>query len=212
MPSVKDYKSKKPHHASGKPERRDKTTDFAKAMAPRSAKRRPGREAKVDQDIKRHQEFAATAESDLQIVDVESGETQSPRHDEPELSAAAENLADESPAEEMSGYETETENTSQTNKIHIDFFGSQVLRSRFPKVFSNLESVATDWVHGGDFKDLQVGHPLADFVATTGLKRAKELEKQILESPTTEKVAMKVFEAGLKAQGIFEGIKGKLKK
>jgi hypothetical protein len=203
MPSVKDYKSKKSHKSNSVPSRKKQEKSFSEAMTPKSTPRRPGRE-KVTEPSE------LPFETDVHVVNVETGEVEAASF---ESAAAAEATETEIESDnQQSSEDSLSEDSSSKNRVHLDFYGSQILRARFPKVFNNLETVATDWINNGNFKDLEVGHPLADFFAAKGLRRAKDLETQILESPTTEKVAMKVFEVGLKAQGLVEEIKGKLKK
>lgn len=97
-------------------------------------------------------------------------------------------------------------------KIEIRFAGSEYLRAQFPKSFEVAETVASDWVNNGNFEGLPIDNPLAQFVASKGLQKAKEVEKKVLESPVTEKIAMKAFEVGLKAQSQIQELKKKLQK
>ena len=96
-------------------------------------------------------------------------------------------------------------------KVEINFKGSEVLRAKFPKTFNLAESVAGHWTTDGQFEDLPIEQPLAQYFAAKGLKKAKQLEKRVLESPTTEKVAMKALEAGMKAQEIISQVRAKIK-
>ncbi len=106
--------------------------------------------------------------------------------------------------------EEEFTESDETEKVEINFKGSELLRSRFPKPFKFAEAVATDWVHEGSFENLPVGHPLAQWAAQKGLSKAKQLEKKVLESPQLEKVAMSALTWGMKAQGIFQKMKSKV--
>jgi hypothetical protein len=67
-------------------------------------------------------------------------------------------------------------------------------------------------VHDGRFEDLPLGHPLAQYFAAKGLRKAKEMEKKVLESPVTEKIAMQALTAGMKAQEIISQVRSKMKK
>jgi hypothetical protein len=95
-------------------------------------------------------------------------------------------------------------------RVEVQFYGSEVLRARFPKPFELVESVATDWVNDGKFEGLPVGHPLLQFFVAKALQKAKEVEKNVMNSPITEKIAMKVFEAGIKAQGTVRDLKSQV--
>jgi hypothetical protein len=69
----------------------------------------------------------------------------------------------------------------ETEKVRLEFYGSELLRDRAPKAFQILDSVATDWKNDGDFKALPVGHPVLQIVAAEGLSRAKKIEKTLEE-------------------------------
>lgn len=136
------------------------------------------------------QEIEAS-EADIQVVDVQEGPVTGTQFEEP--------IGEEA-------------NANAGPKVEIKFSGSETIRARFPQPFDIVEAVATDWVHGGNFEKLPIDHPLAQYVAKTGLQKAKEIEKKVLESPVTEKVAMQVLTAGMKAQGLFEKVRSKIKK
>ena len=105
--------------------------------------------------------------------------------------------------------ESEFTDNEEISKIEINFKGSELLRSKFPKPFEVAEAVATEWVNGGDFENLPVGHPLAQWAAQKGLTKAKEMEKKILESPALEKVAYQALTLGMKAQSFVGKMKSK---
>lgn len=152
-----------------------------KVTRPKNA-RRPGKESE---------------ESDIRVIEVEEGE----------VKAAA---ATESATEEATEQAHSFASADQASRVEVQFYGSEVLRARFPKPFELVESVATDWVNDGKFEGLPVGHPLLQFFAAKGLQKAKEVEKNVMNSPTTEKIAMKVFEAGIKAQGTVQELKSQV--
>ncbi len=109
--------------------------------------------------------------------------------------------------------ETEEVHQSEVHpKMELRFTGSEYLRAQFPKSFEIAETVASDWVHNGNFEGLPIENPLAQFLASKGLQKAKEVEKKVLESPVTEKIAMKAFETGLKVQSQIQEIKKKINK
>jgi hypothetical protein len=182
MPSTKDFKVTKANGAQ--------PTD-SKPHA--KAKRRPGREPLPESEEK------------VSVVDVENGvvnETKA-KSNEPKESMMSEFKA-----------ETQTEEAqakAQGPKVEIKFSGSEVLRAKFPKTFDLAESIAGHWVSDGQFEDLPIEQPLAQYFAAKGLKKAKSIEKKVMESPTTEKVAMKALEAGMKAQEIISQVREKMK-
>jgi hypothetical protein len=96
-------------------------------------------------------------------------------------------------------------------KVEISFTGSEILRAKLPKPFAVAEAVATDWVNDGKFEDLQIGHPLAQMAASAGLKKAKEIEKKLIESGVIEKVAMQALTAAMKAQSEINSIREQVK-
>lgn len=69
----------------------------------------------------------------------------------------------------------------EAEKVHVEFYGSELLRAKAPEAFEVIDRVATDWKNDGDFKALPLGHPLLQVVATEGLTRAKKIEKKLEE-------------------------------
>lgn len=66
-------------------------------------------------------------------------------------------------------------------EIKIDFPYSQMVRDKIPKTFELAEKVATDWVNNGEFKDLPIEQPLAQYFVGEGLRRAKDVEKKVTD-------------------------------
>ncbi|MCE3011045.1 MAG: hypothetical protein LW875_10580 [Proteobacteria bacterium] len=163
------------------------TKDFKKTNAKSIASSVEG----APTESKKKRRPGRSPEPEVQVVDVEAAPAVEPQ------------------VEESSGAVPPSE---ETPKVELSFYGSEILRARFPKPFEVAETIATDWVYDGKFEGLPLGHPLAQFFASQGLQKAKKIEKQILESPVTEKVAMKAFEVGLKAQTIVQEVKSKLGK
>jgi hypothetical protein len=102
--------------------------------------------------------------------------------------------------------------TTEMPKVEINFFGSELIRAKFPKPFDVVEAVATDWVHEGKFDNLPIKSKLAAEVAQKGLSQAKEIEKKVLNSPVTEKIAYQALTAMMKAQGWAQQLKSKIRK
>jgi hypothetical protein len=165
------------------------------------AKRRPGRDPEMDHQPKKtkHQE------PEVSVVHVEEEVVMQTTQEAPNKEAHQESAHTEVPPSAYS-------EASNEPKIEINFKGSELLRAKFPKPFEVAEKIATDWVHDGRFEGIELGHPLAQYFAAKGLRKAKEIEKKVLESPITEKVAMNALTAGMKAQEIINQVKSKIKK
>lgn len=110
--------------------------------------------------------------------------------------------ADETSEEQMSFEGAEAEHEEEGHgKVHIDFPYSDLIRARVPKAFDLAETVAEEWVNNGDFRDLQVGPPLARMAMGAGLRRAKKVERKLEETGVLSMARMG-----------FEFAKSKLKK
>lgn len=163
----------------------------------KKAKRRPGRETKettTEAEVATH---AQASQEDVKVVDVETGDVTGG--------------AEETIQEPIQASFSESSESSEP-KIEIKFAGSELVRAKFPKPFEVAETIATDWVNNGRFEGLPLGHPLAQYFAAKGLRKAKEMEKKVLESPVTEKLAMQALTAGMKAQEIISQVREKMKK
>jgi len=90
---------------------------------------------------------------------------------------------------------------SDSQKIHIEFPYSEVVRDKIPGVFNLAETVAEEWVNDGEFQSLPVGHPLAQAVVGFGFRKAKDVEKKLDEKGVLSLAKMS-----------FELVKSKLKK
>lgn len=194
MPSIKDFENKK----SGKTKKEDstdKTSATTSADSQKRAQRRPGRDSEASAPPAAQ---AAVAESldEVKIVDVETGETMNENNSTQKEDLGAANEAPQTPE----------------NHVEIKFPGSEILRAKFSKPFEVAESIATEWVNDGKFEGLPLGHPLAQYFAAKGLQKAKQVEKKVMESPVTEKVAMQALQAGMKAQEIISQVRSKVKK
>lgn len=159
------------------------------------SKRRPGRDPEETQEIV----SSTDSSEDVAVVDVESSEVS--------FSSEAAPQTESEPAQQ----EFQETLESNSDKIELNFKGSEILRAKFPKPFEVAEQIATDWVHDGRFEGLPLGHPLAQYFAAKGLRRAKELEKKVMESPVTEKLAMQALTVGMKAQDIINQVRVKVK-
>lgn len=101
--------------------------------------------------------------------------------------------------------------TAEDDKVSISFPGDQWVKKGFPKAFDVTETIVNEWINNGAFETLPIHNPFIRYAAKTGLKKAKQVETQVLESPVTEKVITKLFEVGFKAQTTIDEIREKLK-
>lgn len=97
--------------------------------------------------------------------------------------------------------------SDSTDKVEIHFPGSEILRAKWSKPFEVAEKIATEWKKGGDFENLDLGNPVAEAFAASGLRKAKELEKKVVDSGVIEKVATEALTFGLKAQQEIQTIR-----
>lgn len=170
----------------------------------KKAKRRPGRETQNTENATEPNSHEASNEN-VKVVDVETGDVTG---GDSVHATATEQVAQESTQESFQSFSSD----SQDSKIEIKFAGSELVRAKFPKPFEVAETIATDWVNNGRFEGLPLGHPLAQYFAAKGLRKAKEMERKVLESPVTEKLAMQALTAGMKAQEIISQVREKIKK
>lgn len=159
MPSINDFEKKQKDKASSVDSEAQEPNETPKA------KRRPGRETGSESVMS----TSGSSEEVVRVVDVEE-----------EVVMSAEPTPTE--AEEFEQREPKKE------KIEVHFYGSELLRARFPKPFEVMDFVATDWVRGGKFEGLPLGHPLAQYFAAKGLQKVKE----VYESPALSVVKEKL--------------------
>lgn len=204
MPSIKNFE-KKSGQKSGHSTKNHEKTDSEQKSTPNSAKM----EAQAEKVAKRRpgRENAEGANSvDVKVVHVDQ-----------EIHAGHEegkNMEQQNADEIVKKSEEtvkEAEQISAQNKIEINFPGSELIRSKFPQPFDIAEAVATDWVNDGKFEAIPLKQPLAKTVAQQGLLKAKEIEKKVMASPTTEKIAMQAFTYAMKAQGLYNELKNEIK-
>jgi len=192
MPSIKNFEKKpsqKNQHSSQKEEKSPFEPTSAKIE--KTAKRRPGREA-----------FQEASGTRVKVVDVEKMESE----------RLGEKMETQKTETEAAQTTATSEAPKEANKIEINFPGSELLRARFPKPFDVAEAVATDWMNDGSFDQLPLEQPMAKSLAQQSLLKAKEIEKKVMASPTTEKIAMQAFTYAMKAQTLFNEIKTKVNK
>jgi hypothetical protein len=193
MPSVSGFK--RSHDALKQESVKAAKSRMSKVLA-KVEKRRPGRDEFAT-------EFDKKSKIAVHVVEVDQmTENQNHNHKKNKAKATTAHAEEEST--------TNTEESSSANRIDINFPGSEVLRAKFPKSFEAAESVATDWVNDGKFDQIPVGNPLAKAAVQQGLLKAKEIEKKVMASPLTEKVAVQAFTYAAKAQGFVNNLRSRV--
>lgn len=59
--------------------------------------------------------------------------------------------------------------------------GAGMVKATAPKVVDVIENVATEWVNDGNFYNVPVGHPIAQYAVGEALRNAKKVEKKLEE-------------------------------
>jgi hypothetical protein len=83
--------------------------------------------------------------------------------------------------EDDSASESVSSEAMDSKKVHLDFYGSEILRQKAPQAFELAEAVADDWVNNGNFQKLPLNHPFAQLVSAVSLQSAKKVEKKLEE-------------------------------
>ncbi|MFP5520492.1 MAG: hypothetical protein ACLGGX_11355 [Bdellovibrionia bacterium] len=73
------------------------------------------------------------------------------------------------------------EPSNHDEKTRLEFYGSELIRLKAPKVMEVADQVVHDWTHDGSFEGLPVGHPLAQIAVAKGLQTAKQVERKLEE-------------------------------
>ena len=141
-----------------------------KGKKDRQAKRRPHHEAN---EAMMEAEETITAAEEINTEAQNEGLSAPPPevHEEPEaemLSEGAPSFGDE-PSEH------------KEEKIHLEFYGSEMIRMKAPKVMEIADTVADEWVKDGNFEGLPVGNLVAQIAAAKALRTAKDVEKKLEE-------------------------------
>lgn len=160
MPEIKDYDGKKKHQ--------------------HSKKRRPHHEAQTQEIMADAEEIQAEAAVTMEEAQEINTEAQNEGVKAQETVLEAKDMISEGAPvfeEETSEY-TKSE---EPQKIHLDFYGSEMIRQKAPKVMELADSVADEWVKDGQFEGLPVGNPLAQVAAAKALRKAKDVEKKLEE-------------------------------
>jgi hypothetical protein len=93
-----------------------------------------------------------------------------------ELHVRAEAFHQDTPEENQSSSQSE-----EQQKIHLEFYGSDIIRMKAPQLMELADTVADEWVKDGEFQGLPVGNPIAQLAAAKALRKAKDVEKKLEE-------------------------------
>ncbi|MFV3410236.1 hypothetical protein ACNH6C_16615 [Bdellovibrio bacteriovorus] len=172
MPEIKHYDAKKKHH--------------------HPKKRRPHHEAQAE--IDEAAEIRGDAEEIIDEAHATMSEAQTTMEAADEINTEAQNegvKADESMREAKrmvsEGAPVYSEDTVDSDihhpeeKVHLEFYGSEVIRQKAPKVMEIADTVADEWKKDGQFEGLPVGNPIAQMAAAKALRTAKDVDKKLEE-------------------------------
>lgn len=170
MPHTKEYKGKKGHSTHS-------TSHH---------KRRPRHEMKDNTE-----KLSEVAESEETVYDgAEAINTEALNEGvfpegHSQVYVAPDENSEESPAEKAfeAAYEEPASSYSESTneKIHLEFYGSDLLRTKAPQVMELADTVVDEWVKDGQFQGLPVGNPIAQIAAAKALRKAKDVEKKLEE-------------------------------
>jgi ElaB/YqjD/DUF883 family membrane-anchored ribosome-binding protein len=88
--------------------------------------------------------------------------------------------------------------------------GKAFAEQRFPKTKKVVDAVVADWSSGGSFAEIPVSNPFIRKALQNGLVQARDWQIKVMTHPQTEKLAMHLFKAGLKAQAMVEQLRAKV--
>lgn len=170
MPEIKNYDGKKKLHTSSK-------AHHAKGShaTKHPHKRRPHHETQNEE-----METRVATEQTMDEAEAINTEAQNEGvHDiyvDEEVQAESEMIAEGGPA-----YGDEPSEQHHSQKTHLEFYGSELIRQKAPKVMELADTVADEWKHDGQFEGLPVGNPIAQMAAAKALRTAKDVEKKLEE-------------------------------
>lgn len=159
MPEIKDYDGKK--KSPNRENHHDKHHN-------KHAKRRP------------HDEMSAEDETETDELNTEAQNEGTPHHTQASAATTGSTICEDEDlaAKEMIAEGAPIEET-HTGKIHLEFYGSEIIRQKAPKVMDLADTVANEWMMDGQFQGLPVGNPVAQIAAAKVLRKAKDVEKKL---------------------------------
>lgn len=167
MPEIKHYEGKKKGHSHSK-------------------KRRPHHEAAMTEAEEIHTEAEDTlAEASAIMEEAQDINTEAQNEGlaaQEVIMEAKEMISEGAPvyAEEATAADIAAD-TQPEGKVHLEFYGSEMIRQKAPKVMEIADTVADEWVKDGRFEGLPLGNPLAQMAAAKALRTAKDVEKKLEE-------------------------------
>lgn len=169
MPHTKEYKGKKGHSSS--------------------SKRRPRHEMpeKMNEDAVEAVESEESAYDGAEAVTTEALNEGVFPEGHAQVYVAPEDTSEEKAAEKA--YEAAFEEpvgefsgpAGNQQKVHLDFYGSDLIRAKAPQIMDLADTVADEWVKDGQFQGLPVGNPITQLAAAKALRTAKDVEKKLEE-------------------------------
>lgn len=165
MPQTKEYKGKKGHSSS--PKRRPRH-EMADKMNDETVDAVTSEEAVYD-----------GAEAEAEAINTEALNEGVFPEGHSQVYVAADDTSEETAAEKT--YESFHQAQEEAQKVHLEFYGSELIRMKAPKVMELADTVADEWVKDGEFQGLPVGNPIAQLAAAKALRKAKDVEKKLEE-------------------------------
>ncbi|MFM6929510.1 MAG: hypothetical protein ACKOX6_13660 [Bdellovibrio sp.] len=158
MPEVKHYEGKKKHTTPNKDKRRPHHEHATE------------HEMEADSAVEVDESIETTVSEDINTEAQNEG-VSAAGHNEPteEYLAQKDMISEGAPAD------------AAFDKTHLEFYGSEVIRQKAPKVMELADTVANEWKKDGQFEGLPVGNPLAQVAAAKVLRKAKDVEKKLEE-------------------------------
>ncbi|WP_374035315.1 hypothetical protein ACES2I_06005 [Bdellovibrio bacteriovorus] len=179
MPEIKHYDAKKKHHH---PKKR-RPHHEAQAEIDEAAEIRGDAEEIIDEahaTVKDAQATMSEAHTTMEAADEINTEAQNE-------GVKAEQTVLQAHEMESEGAPAFSEDTVDSDihrpeeKVHLEFYGSEVIRQKAPKVMEIADTVADEWKKDGQFEGLPVGNPIAQMAAAKALRTAKDVDKKLEE-------------------------------
>lgn len=160
MPEIKHYDGKK------------------KSTAKAQNKRRPHREKDIAVEAVTVEEIEVEVETEVEAINTEA---QNEGVSSETIDVAAKVVHEEVDSLGEEKQDSYFQNEAPAEKVHLEFYGSELIRQKAPKVMELAETVVEEWTHDGQFEGLPVGNPIAQVVAAKALRKAKDVEKKLEE-------------------------------
>lgn len=179
MPEIKHYDAKKkPHH----PKKR-RPHHEAQAEIDEAAEVRGDAEEIIDEahaTMSEAQSTMSEAQATMEATDEINTEAQNEGVKVDESVREAKKMVSEgAPIYSEDTVDSDIHNPEE--KTHLEFYGSEVIRQKAPKVMEIADTVADEWKKDGQFEGLPVGNPIAQMAAAKALRTAKDVDKKLEE-------------------------------